>query len=102
MRETDMEKYVQETQETGQATELAQEQTETREAGEQLEMNEGVKEQVSEEEAREQAEMDEGAIGYSSKYYMHEYERAVKNGNRIAQENALSNYARAKAREDLK
>lgn len=102
MREMDMEKYVQETRETEQITEQAQERIDPRELNEQQEMNEGVKEQASEEEAREQEEMNEGAIGYSSKYYMHEYEKAIKNGNRIAQDNALRNYARAKAREDLK
>jgi len=94
----DMERSVTETREV----EQVREQVEIQEAAEQTEMNEGVTEQMSEEEAREQAEMNEGAIGYSSKYYMHDYERAVKNGNRIAMENALKNYAHAKAKEDLK
>jgi len=98
MREMDMERMVKETQET----EKVMEQMEAEEVGEQMEMNEGVKEEMSEEEAREQAEMNEGSIGYSSSYYMHEYERAIKNGNKIAQENALKHYAHAKAREDLK
>ena len=98
MREMDMERMVKETQEV----EKVAEQVETEEASEQMEMNEGVKEEMSEEETREQAEMNEGSIGYSSSYYMYEYEKAIKNGNRIAQENALKNYANAKAKEDLK
>lgn len=98
MREMDMERFVNETREAEKAVEFA----EIQESAEQMEMNEGVKEQMSEEEAREQAEMNEGAIGYSSKYYMHQYESAIRNGNDIARENALKNYAKAKAKEDLK
>ena len=97
MREMDMERMVKETQEAEKITE----QVEIEEADEQAEMNEGVKEEMSAEEAREQEEMNKGSIGYSSRYYMSEYERAVKNGNRIAQENALKNYAHAKAKEEM-
>lgn len=60
--------------------------------------------EANQEMAQEQQEMDEGAemLGYSSEYYEHEMERAIKNGNKIALEHAKRNYAHAKAKETTK
>lgn len=81
--------------------------SEALEAHEQLEMDEGAGARREADEEREQREMDEGAsrggesIGYSSSYYESMYANALKEGNKIASENAKRNWAKAKAKEDL-
>lgn len=44
---------------------------------------------------------DKEAVGYSSSYYEHEMESALKNGNKIAYDNARSAWAKAKAKESV-
>ena len=53
------------------------------------------------EELRETEGMEQEAVGYSSNYYKHEMEVALKNGNKIAYDNAKSNWANAKVRETV-
>ena len=51
-------------------------------------------------EAAETGEEQE-SVGYSSDHYEHEMASALKNGNKIAYDNARANWARAKARESV-
>lgn len=70
---------------------------------EQQEMDAGAEVPGTPELEAEQREMDEGErLGYSSDYYKHEMEAAVKNGNKIAYENAKNNYAREVAKEQAR
>lgn len=80
---------------------LEGENLEQSEENQEVQETEEVKEVTEEQENQEETEEGKESLGYSSDYYKHEMARAIKNGNKIAYENAKKNYSHAKTRETL-